>query len=610
MTEAWSGAILRASWQGGLLVAALWLLLRLWRGCPPETRTWLWLIAAGKFLLALLFVVPLPVLAPVALAGAVGEPAFEAITFSGTARSAPFDWAPLLLAAWSLCAVALVVKSVWDGQLVSRWIREARPAPECVAEAWQSVGGLVGASVLVHDFVPVPLVARVLRPVVLLPRPLLLQLSADELRMVLAHEAAHVRRRDSLASAFMFACHALFFFHPGVWVARREWRMDREAACDRSAMEATGADNRDYAAMLIKVSAGAQRAPALALSAAPTYRTLQRRINDMKNNKDKSQGRALWALLALLVSAAALPVVLVQRKPQFGAGVFQGAGPDVKVTQARKGASAKTDSAIAGPVRTRVSGLDQGGVASVAGQSAPAYVGGQSAPMTTSPGAPAYVGGQATAPASVSTGGVTYVGGQATSPASVSTGGVAYVGGQTAPSGAVTTTGQASEARNSGSFGGTTTAAGPMPRNASGQPGGATTAVGPVAKTTGVQDGAASVAVDRNALGGTAVTAPTMGTSSGLATIVLRDVAKPGGRGLDASVSLDIEDVDVNDFLKFLSSVSRVKISSKGVRSVMRLTARIENVTLGEVLGTLAKVYGLEWRLNEDLSITVSPYRK
>ena len=96
-------------------------------------------------------------------------------------------------------------------------------------------------------------------------------LPEEQLSMVLAHEFAHVQRRDVLTAFYMFLCQTVFFFNPATWIARREWQIARESACDQIAMERTGASCRDYADMLIKVSVGARRAPAFALSAVPAY---------------------------------------------------------------------------------------------------------------------------------------------------------------------------------------------------------------------------------------------------------------------------------------------------------------------------------------------------
>jgi hypothetical protein len=103
---------------------------------------------------------------------------------------------------------------------------------------------------------------------------------------------------------------------------------------------------------------------------------------------------------------------------------------------------------------------------------------------------------------------------------------------------------------------------------------------------------------------------PTSDPFPSTVTFVMRDRDAKGGSGLDTLVSLDLDDVALTDFFKFLSSVTKVKIASKGLRSGMRLNAQIDRVTLGEVMGTLAKVYKLEWKLEGDGSITVQPFRK
>ena len=107
----------------------------------------------------------------------------------------------------------------------------------------------------------------------------------------------------------------------------------------------------------------------------------------------------------------------------------------------------------------------------------------------------------------------------------------------------------------------------------------------------------------------TAVDVAPSGRTPSSVTIVLRDKAAPGGKGLDAPLSIDVEDVDLVDFLKFLGSTAKVKIKTVGVRSGMRLNADIQNATLGEVMGTIAKTYRLEWKLEGDGSITVRPFR-
>jgi Zn-dependent protease with chaperone function len=63
---------------------------------------------------------------------------------------------------------------------------------------------------------------------------------ADELRAVLAHELAHVRRRDYIAGLLALACRALHFYHPLVrWLTGR-LRLHQELVADALAAEVTG----------------------------------------------------------------------------------------------------------------------------------------------------------------------------------------------------------------------------------------------------------------------------------------------------------------------------------------------------------------------------------
>src|SRR5438874_2231363 len=72
-TALWLGAMIRASWQGGIALALAWLLGLAWRGMAPRFRCWLWRLAYLKLLLALFWAAPvdlplLPARSPVRIA--------------------------------------------------------------------------------------------------------------------------------------------------------------------------------------------------------------------------------------------------------------------------------------------------------------------------------------------------------------------------------------------------------------------------------------------------------------------------------------------------------------------------------------------------------------
>lgn len=66
---------------------------------------------------------------------------------------------------------------------------------------------------------------------------------------MLAHELAHVRRRDYLANLIQMAAETLLFHHPAAhWISRRI-RTEREYCCDDVAVS-VGTDPADYARAL------------------------------------------------------------------------------------------------------------------------------------------------------------------------------------------------------------------------------------------------------------------------------------------------------------------------------------------------------------------------
>ena len=100
-----------------------------------------------------------------------------------------------------------------------------------------------------------PLTFGAVRPTVVLSPGL----KAPELDYVLAHEGAHVRRRDNLWHYAMAAALVFHWFNPAVWLMAALLRRDVEMACDRAALCALGTERRaEYARTLVKLSTQAE----------------------------------------------------------------------------------------------------------------------------------------------------------------------------------------------------------------------------------------------------------------------------------------------------------------------------------------------------------------
>lgn len=88
------------------------------------------------------------------------------------------------------------------------------------------------------DRIATPCVAGLLRPVILLPITALTNLDESQLRAILAHELAHIRRKDLLVALLQRIIESILFFNPGALWLGRQLRVEREACCDALAAQA------------------------------------------------------------------------------------------------------------------------------------------------------------------------------------------------------------------------------------------------------------------------------------------------------------------------------------------------------------------------------------
>ncbi|HEY4325407.1 MAG TPA: M56 family metallopeptidase [Mucilaginibacter sp.] len=82
------------------------------------------------------------------------------------------------------------------------------------------------------ELVKVPVAVGWLKPMILLPMGILLQLSPEQLDGILWHELAHIRRRDYLVNILQGLVETIFFFNPGLLWLSSLIRAEREACCD------------------------------------------------------------------------------------------------------------------------------------------------------------------------------------------------------------------------------------------------------------------------------------------------------------------------------------------------------------------------------------------
>lgn len=100
--------------------------------------------------------------------------------------------------------------------------------------------------------VAVPVTSRLFRPCVVFPESMR-DWTLAELRPVLYHELAHIKRLDYLKTLLVNLVIMVYWFNPVVWFAVYKYRIEVEKACDDLAIS-SGTDANYYAQQLLEVA--------------------------------------------------------------------------------------------------------------------------------------------------------------------------------------------------------------------------------------------------------------------------------------------------------------------------------------------------------------------
>ena len=172
--------------------------------------------------------------------------------------------------AWFLGVLFLSLRTVGGFVLIERMRRkEARPVSAKLNELCVSLQRRLHLDRAIRYCecrrLEAPAVIGWFRPVVMLPLTALTGLSEEQLKAVIAHELAHIRRLDCFVNLFQVAAETLLFYHPAIWWVNKRIRSERENCCDDVAISVCG-DAVEYARALTLMEES-RSAPALAMAA-------------------------------------------------------------------------------------------------------------------------------------------------------------------------------------------------------------------------------------------------------------------------------------------------------------------------------------------------------
>ena len=149
------------------------------------------------------------------------------------------------------------------------------------------------------DHIPSPFLLGFFRPRIYLPS----DLAAEDLTYVIAHEEAHLKRKDHWWKPLAFLLLTVYWFNPILWVAYILLCRDIEFACDEKVMRLLGTESKKpYSQALLRCSS-----PKLRLSACPLAfgeGSVKKRISSILSYKKPT----FWIIVASLILCIVLSV--------------------------------------------------------------------------------------------------------------------------------------------------------------------------------------------------------------------------------------------------------------------------------------------------------------
>jgi beta-lactamase regulating signal transducer with metallopeptidase domain len=279
-------------WQSTIVALVVAAAVYALRGASPAVRYWLWQIVAIKLLVVPLWswslaVGWLPAAMPAPQVVEASPPApspnaspraelpranVEPVSVATRTHAAALTWRGGLFVAWAAIVLLQIARLVWQRVRLARILRACEPADLQLAEIVDRLGECLGLArrprLLATDLASSPFVCGILQPALVVPRELVATLARADLEQVVAHELAHVARRDLVWGWIPEIARVLYFFHPVAHVACQRIRLERELACDQQAMLTSGRRPGEYAETLVRVLGIASRPSMLGAAAA------------------------------------------------------------------------------------------------------------------------------------------------------------------------------------------------------------------------------------------------------------------------------------------------------------------------------------------------------
>lgn len=270
---------------------------------PRTTFSLLWLLAWWKLM------IPVPAGFPVPAAHQLREKMpditaalpLSAGTWQTAGAGPDFGW-NLLKILW-LCGAVSV--SLYIAYLHAASMKKYRTAIPLKESSWipmwlEQKRSFRRITVRVSDEIASPLTYGIFFPVILLPKQSDWA-DKESMKLILKHEAAHIRHLDALKKLCLTISCVCHWFNPLVWLMAALACRDMELACDEAVVRAVGRENRKlYADLLVELEA--KRAGIHLLDSGFGQSFMKERIFHIMKKKEKASLTGILLSLAMVIS--------------------------------------------------------------------------------------------------------------------------------------------------------------------------------------------------------------------------------------------------------------------------------------------------------------------
>lgn len=287
---------------------------------------------------------------PIAVTEQAKEPTMTSPAAPPAISVTPLSWRGAVFLVWLTAVFAMILLLLQRAIFVRGLVAQAKEANGSMVDMLESCRASISVKrklvLKISANAASPAVCGLFRPVILVPQNLALSLTANQLKAVLLHELAHIRRGDLFVNLVQTFLQIIYFYNPLLWLANCIIRRIREQAVDEMVLVAMGEKAPQYPQTLVSVAKLAFKPPVLSLrliGVVESKNALSGRIKHILNRPIPKRAKIGIVGLVVVVITGAVLLPMANSMSDSPKLVIKGVVKDAQTNEPIAGAKAFDD---------------------------------------------------------------------------------------------------------------------------------------------------------------------------------------------------------------------------------------------------------------------------